>query len=217
MTSTIEKKTRRAADDALWASRQEEILEVAARLFAEHGYADTDTQLLADELGVGKGTLYRYFPSKEKLFLAAADRAMRMLREQIDATIVKIKDPLDQIEEAIRAYLAFFNDHPEFVELLMQERAQFKNRKKPTYFIHREANITRWHAVYRALIEEGRIRQMPVERITDVMSQLCYGTMFINFFIGQSKPFAEQAHEILDVVFHGILSDPERRRRKPNT
>ena len=214
MRSVAEKKPRRPTSDALWASRQEQILEAAAKLFAEHGYADTDTQLLADKLGVGKGTLYRYFPSKEDLFLAAVDRVMRKLRQTIDDRIAGIEDPLERIAEAIRTYLAFIADHPEFVELLMQERAQFKDRKKPTYFVHREANIERWRALYRSLIAKGRVRQMPVERITDVFSQLLYGTMFTNYFTGQRKSPEVQAREILDVVFHGILSDAERQRRR---
>src|ERR1700737_4413696 len=97
---------RRPVED-LVATRQEEILEAAAKLFGKHGYAETDTQLLADKLGVGKGTLYRYFPSKRELFLAAADRVMRKLREEVDGCIVGIDDPLERIEVAIRAYLRF--------------------------------------------------------------------------------------------------------------
>jgi AcrR family transcriptional regulator len=214
MKDTAEKKLRRPVDPALCARRQEQILEAAAKLFAEHGYANADTQLLAEKLGVGKGTIYRYFPSKEEVFLAAADRAMRMLHERVEAGIQGIEDPLDRIAAAIRAYLAFFAEHSEFVELLMQERAQFKDRKKPTYFQHREARVVQWQALYRALIAEGRIRDMPVERITDVMSDLVYGTMFTNYFTGQRKPFEAQAQDILDVVFHGILSDAERQRFK---
>lgn len=210
--STV-KKQRRPSDEVLWASRQEEILDTAARLFAERGYADTDTQLLADELGVGKGTLYRYFPSKQHLFLAAVDRAMRHLRQTIDASIESIADPLERIATAIRTYLSFVADHPEFVELLIQERAQFKDRKKPTYFVHREANVERWRDLYRSLIAEGRVRQMPVERISDVVSQLLYGTMFTNYFTGQRKSPEDQAREILDVVFNGILGDGERKKR----
>src|SRR5262249_32198210 len=171
MKDSVAKKSRRPCDEALWASRQEEILAAAAKLFAKHGYADTDTQLLADELGVGKGTLYRYFPSKEDLFLAAVDRAMYRFRQRIDESIAGIEDPLDQIATAIRTYLTFVAEHPEFVELLMQERAQFKDRKKPTFFVHREANLERWRARYRALIAGERVRDMPIERITDVMSQ----------------------------------------------
>jgi AcrR family transcriptional regulator len=214
MKSSTIKKPPRSTDEALWASRREEILDAAARLFAKHGYADTDTQLLADELGVGKGTLYRYFPSKQALFLAAVDRAMRSFRTYIDSRIQQVSDPLDQIAEGIRAFLTYVAEHPEFVELQMQERAQFKDRKKPTYFEHREANVERWRARYRALIAAGRVRDMPVERITDVMSQLLYGTMFINYFTGQQKPPEEQAQEILDVVWRGILSEEELRRRQ---
>jgi AcrR family transcriptional regulator len=214
MKNTVEKKPRRPSGEALWASRQEQILDAAAELFAEHGYADADTQLLAEKLGVGKGTLYRYFPSKQDVFLAAVDRVMRKVREQVEASMVGIDDPLDQIAEAVRAYLAFFAEHPGFVELLMQERAQFKDRKKPTYFEHCEANVERWRALYRTLIAQGRVRDMPVERITDVMSDLLYGTMFTNYFAGQRKPLAAQAQDILDVVFNGILSDAERQKRR---
>jgi AcrR family transcriptional regulator len=213
MKSPSLKRPRRPADDALPASRREEILNAAAQLFARHGYAETDTQLLADKLGVGKGTLYRYFPSKEALFLAAVDRVMCDLCRTIDESIAAIEDPLDQVAEAIRAYLAYCAEHPECVELLMQERAQFKDRKKPTYFEHREANVERWRSLYRGLMAEGRIRDMPVARITDVMSDLVYGTMFTNYFTGPRKPPAAQARDILDVVFHGILTDAERRRR----
>jgi len=216
MKNTTIKRPRRAGDEALWASRQEEILEAAAKLFAEHGYADTDTQLLADELGVGKGTLYRYFPSKRELFLASADRVMRNLIIQVDGSMTGIDDPLDQIAAATRAYLGFFADHPEFVELLMQERAQFKDRKKPTYFEHREANAERWRLRYRQLIAAGRLREMPVDRIRDVFSQLLYGTIFTNYFTGQQKTPEAQAEDILDVVFRGILSETERRRSDEN-
>src|SRR5947208_6610139 len=185
MKDTLVKKPRRTGDEALRTSRCEQILEAAAKLFAEHGYADGDTQLLAEKLGVGKGTIYRYFPSKQEVFLAAADRAMRMLHEQVDSSVKDIVDPLDRIATAIRAYLAFFAEHPEFVELLMQERAQFKDRKKPTFLEHREKNVERWRDLYRDLIAAGRVRAMSVERITDVMSRLLYGTIFINHFLGR--------------------------------
>ncbi len=209
------RKPGRPADEARWATRREEILDAATGLFAEYGYSGADTQLLADRLGVGKGTLYRYFPSKEELFLAAADRVVRQARARVDASMEGIDDPLDRIAAAIRAFLTFYAEHPHYVELLMQERAQFKDRKKPTYFVHREANVERWRAVYRALIAEGRVRQTPVERITDVISDLLYGTIFTNYFAGPRKPVESQAQDIIEIVFHGILSESERRRRPP--
>jgi AcrR family transcriptional regulator len=193
--------------------RREEILDAATSLFAEQGYSDAVTQALADRLGVGKGTIYRYFPSKRDLFLAAADRVMRKMRQQVDASLDGIDDGLARVSKAIEAFLTFFADNPELVELLIQERAHFKDRKKPTYLIHKDVNVERWRVLYRALIAQGRVRDMPVERITDVISDLLYGTMFTNFFAGQLKPSQEQARDILDVVFCGILSESERRRR----
>lgn len=190
--------------------RSEQILEAAMQLFAEHGYSDTDTQLLADKLQVGKGTIYRYFRSKHELFLAAADRVMRLLHQNINTSIENIDEPFERVGVAIRAFLNFFAEHPEYVELLMQERAQFKDRKKPTYFVHRENNIKRWKALYRSLIEAGRIRDIPVDRITDVIGHLLYGTIFTNYFTHEQPSVETQARDILDIVFHGILSDCER-------
>jgi AcrR family transcriptional regulator len=206
-------KLGRPADPDRRTERQEQILEEAVRLFAEHGYTDTDTQLLADKLRVGKGTIYRYFRSKRELFLAAADRVMRVMRQSVDASIDGIEEPLDRIAVAIRAFLTFFAEHPEYVELLMQERAQFKDRKKPTYFEHREVNVKRWQDLYRTLIESGRLRNIAPESISDVVSNLLYGTMFTNYFTGQRHAVDKQTRDILDVVFNGILSDSERRRR----
>ena len=183
---------------------------MAARIFAERGFPGTDVQEIADELGVGKGTVYRYFPTKRKLFLAAVDRAMRRLREQVDASAAETGDPLERIAHAVRAYLAYFDANPAFVELLIQERAEFKDRKKPTYFEHREVNESSWQEVLRELASEHRVRDVPAQRITDVVGDLLYGTIFTNHFAGRRRSFGEQAQDILDIVFHGILTDKER-------
>jgi AcrR family transcriptional regulator len=196
------------------ARREEKILSAATRLFARHGYADTDTQLLADTLKVGKGTIYRYFPSKEKLFLAAVDRAMGMVRKEVDDCIEGIADPLDRIAGALHASLAFFEKHPDFVELLMQERAHFKDPDKPALFDRHDAGLEPWRRVYGSLMEEGRIRNMPVKRITDVFCNLFHGTIFMNYASSQRKPLEQQAEDMLDIMFHGILSDEERERRR---
>lgn len=213
MPSVIQQSPGRASKPRE-AQRREQILAVATKLFAEHGYADTDTQMLANLVQVGKGTLYRYFPSKRELFLAAADRGMRQLCEYIDASIAKIPDPPERIAQVVRSYLTFFAEHPELCELLINERALFKDRKKPTYIEYREANRERLRVLYRAYIAEGQIREMPVDRILDVLGDLLYGTLFTNYFSGRQTSVEEQTQDILDIVFHGILSESGRKRRQ---
>jgi len=214
MSTASGRKPGRPASEAIRERREEEILEAAVRLFAEHGYSDANTQDLADMLGVGKGTIYRYFPTKHDLFLAAADRVMRRLNEAIEAAVSAAEDPLDRMANAVRAYLAYFAEHPEYVELLILERAQFKDRQKPTYFVYKDANVGERQEAFRRLIAEGRIRDMPVERITDVLSDLLYGTMFTNYFARRNRSPEDQAIDILDIALHGILSEQERQRRR---
>lgn len=203
-----------APDVALWNRRTDEILDCAAVLFAERGYDGADVQELANRLNFGKGTVYRCFPSKRELFLAAADRAMRRLREHLDVVTARSQDPLDQVAAAIEAFLSFFDEYPQYAELLILERALFRDRTKPTYMEHREKNLARWEALYESLIQAGRVRPIPVDRITAGISDLVYGTMFSNHIAGRKKPLGKQAGDIVDIVFFGILSESERVSRR---
>jgi AcrR family transcriptional regulator len=167
--------------------------------------------LLADELQVGKGTLYRYFENKEELFLAAVDHILAKMRDRIDAAAIAEADPLQQVRAGVLAYLTFFAEHPDYVEMLIQERALFKDRGTPTYFRHRERHVQRWRDLYRGLMEKGRIRTMSPEQITNVMADLMFGTMCANYFAHRDPVPGEQVEAILDIVWRGILSDGERK------
>lgn len=217
-TAPVQTKGRvglgRPRDPGLADRRQEQILRAATRLFARDGFDATDLQDVADALKIGKGTIYRYFPTKRELFQNAVDRVMIRMREVIDEAVAGETDPLDQITGAIRAYLKFFHDQPRYVEMLIQERAAFRDRKKPTYFRYREANLGRWKEVYQSLIREGRIRAIPVDRITDVLGDLIYGTMFTNYVAGRTKSLVDQADDIVDIAFNGLLTTRERERRR---
>jgi AcrR family transcriptional regulator len=210
MAAQIKLCPGRPKDEALQGRRREEILERAARIFAEHGYPRTDVQWIAQAIGVSKGTVYRYFPTKQELFLAAVDRGVARLHEHIERARRGIEEPFGVIRGAVFAYLQFFKKNPELVELLIQERAEFKGKRKSSYFEHRDARRGPWREMVRGLIAQGRIRRMPVERVIDVLGDVLYGTMFTNHFAGRDKPFEAQAQDILDVVFNGILTQKER-------
>ena len=182
-------------------------LETAAGVFAARGYAGTEVQEIADLLGVGKASLYRLYPTKKDLFLATVDRGMERLGDAVDAAAAEATTDLERIRLGTLAYLAYFDAHPETVELIVLERAVFRDRSRPTYFRYRDLRMVPWQALYRRCIDAGEVRDIPPERFTRVFSDALYGTIFTNYFAGRRESFEEQADELLDVLLHGILAE----------
>jgi AcrR family transcriptional regulator len=66
-------------------SKNDLIVDVAMRHFAEHGFRGAHVEDIASEVGVAKGTVFLHFGSKEGLFLAAYERAVNLLPGWLDA------------------------------------------------------------------------------------------------------------------------------------
>ena len=65
--------------------RREQILAGARRCFAEHGYEGATVAKLEREIGLSRGAIFNYFPSKEDLFVELAVRdSARMSEVWID-------------------------------------------------------------------------------------------------------------------------------------
>lgn len=203
----------RPSDPELHERRREEILATATGVFARLGYQSADVQFVADALKVSKGTVYRYFPTKEQLFLEAVRRGVRRLSETMDEVMATVPDPVDQLAESTARYLRFFEANPDLVELFMQERAEFREKRKPVYFEDGCSSECPWRETIEKLIADGRFRDVPAERVMNVAGDLLYGTMFTNHIAGRSRSVEEQAEDINDVLFNGFLSPTERRRR----
>jgi AcrR family transcriptional regulator len=63
----------------------EQIIDAAAAVFARKGFFTTAMADIASAAGIGKGTLYVYFPSKDDLFFAVFQRFMEKTRQAADA------------------------------------------------------------------------------------------------------------------------------------
>src|SRR5262245_65803565 len=116
------RKPGRPKDPELEARRKAQILDTAARVFATYGFANTQVQTIANHVGVGNGTVYRYFPTKEQLFLATVDRGLKELTAEMDRVLASTLEPLEVFVEAVRTYLGFFHRRPEMAELFVPER-----------------------------------------------------------------------------------------------
>ena len=78
---------RRAVTDAQKQFRRQEILDGARLYFEDVGYQGFSMNQLASRLGVVKGTLYLYFPTKEAIVLALYGRAVEDWSEAVKAKL----------------------------------------------------------------------------------------------------------------------------------
>lgn len=191
------------------AKRSQEILDAAVQAFASQGFAQTDVQVIADQVGVGKGTVYRHFGNKEALFLATVKHARDKLISAVDASKHPNIEPLAQLRICMTAILEFFDANPEVVELLIEERALFRDRRPSLFFEHDDERKREWGQRLQEMIDAGTIRNLPVPQIQDTLSRFVFGAMFFNYFEGNRKPIADQAAAMFDMFFNGLLA-PEK-------
>jgi AcrR family transcriptional regulator len=92
------------------AERRQLILESAARLFGEHGYAGTTLDEIAKESNVTKPILYRHFASKKALYLALLERHRDDLPRFFERVPADL--PFDERVEAIlETWFAYVEEH----------------------------------------------------------------------------------------------------------
>lgn len=92
------------------ADRRAQLLDVAGRLFAEHGFYGLSMEQLADAAGVSKPVLYQHFPSKRDLYLALVRDAVHEMEERVRTALAGTTDNRARLEGAIAAYFDFVED-----------------------------------------------------------------------------------------------------------
>ncbi|MFN3856940.1 MAG: TetR/AcrR family transcriptional regulator [Caulobacter sp.] len=86
------------------------ILEAAARLLEDEGEAGFNTNAIAERAGVSIGALYRYFPDKQAILLALADREVAAHQAQMRALMAQRPEGLALDRAMIRAFLRAFGE-----------------------------------------------------------------------------------------------------------
>src|SRR5215472_9936437 len=83
----------------------ERMLDTAARLFWEKGYAATTTREMAAAVGIQQASLYYHVASKEELLHQLCVSALEQLTADVRAALEESRAPLDRIRILIRAHL----------------------------------------------------------------------------------------------------------------
>ena len=119
-------------------SRRQEIVDIAARLFALQGYEATSISHLSDAVGLGRGALYHYIGSKEALLSEIGDRFMIPLLErgrEIESLDLSGAEKLVRLSEVMLDIQYQLHDHSvvvltEYRELVGPEFEGFNKRQE---------------------------------------------------------------------------------------
>jgi AcrR family transcriptional regulator len=110
--------------------RRAQLMDYAARRFAEGGYHPTSVAEIVSGLGVGKGVFYWYFASKEELLVEILRQAQYDLRRHQQAQIAGETDPVRRIEIGIRSSMQWIGEQRHLSTL--SEFAATEERFAPT-------------------------------------------------------------------------------------
>ncbi len=102
-------------------ARREQILDQAARLILDEGLHAVSMERLARDVGVSKGLVYNYFPTREALLAALLHREQTELRDRGMATALRASSYADLIRQTTRVYLEQTRDRGALTNALLSD------------------------------------------------------------------------------------------------
>ena len=130
-TDTVDEH-RRAVRDAT--------LDATARLVAEHGLASVTMSKIATETGIGRATLYKYFPDVRSILIAWHERQVSSHLDQLARIRDQVGGPGQRLEAVLQAYALMTRDRPHGTDL--------------SALLHRGEHIGQAHQQLTRLIED---------------------------------------------------------------
>jgi len=187
-------KPRKTPSQARSAWTVDVILQAAAQVLEARGEDPLSTKTIADRAGVSIGTLYQYFPNRDAILVALADREARRIGERmrvlIDRHPANTEDPgRVMVKALIRSYAARRGARRQFAlmvamtgksrgSLLRNEIAEFLGKTWSGYDASggRTLNDVYAYAMVNALVgvlQTAAIENSPVLKEPDLEEALC--------------------------------------------
>lgn len=187
------------------------ILDAAQQLFIQRGFEETRIDDLAHAAGIGKGTVYRYFASKETILL----ELIADLRVNIHQQFAEINDPTAPVAKQLLALFMcqfdFIENNPELARIMFRE-SMFPSKKSVEQ--RNQVDIEYLNAVTTILRhgqQRGELRQ-DVDLLTCTLQMYSqYLTIVSGWFIGYSRDHAdvhESLHRTILLNLSGCASEP---------
>lgn len=200
------------------------ILRAALAVFAKNGFRNTDVDVVAEQAGVGRGTVYRHFGNKEELFLATAEHCLHertkafarrvSIDEQGEVTVAEKRgrqanpvDPSDAVEvirEIARAYVEYYHDNPEAIDIMVHERSEFGDALRPSHLAYLEAHRVRMDSFLRKAMKRGALRKFDVSQVTNAFSDLLFGSVTNGYLENGKKGLKARVESAVEVFLLGL-------------
>jgi AcrR family transcriptional regulator len=83
-------------------NRKDTLLKIGERLFAHHGYRDVSIKDITSAAGLGMGSFYTYFPSKEALYSDILDAIEQRGVREVEKHVNSLRSPLFRLKALFR-------------------------------------------------------------------------------------------------------------------
>lgn len=101
-----------------------ELLAIAERVFALRGFHGASMEEIAKEAEYATGALYRYFESKEVMYVGILERKLEELVDVLQETTERIQNPLEKIQTSVRTQLEYASRNLEFIQIYFRENME---------------------------------------------------------------------------------------------
>lgn len=103
-------------------SRLSQVLDEAARVFAQRGFAAASVREIVQPVGMLPGSLYYHFPTKDDLLVAVYQEGVRRILANVDAAISDLTDPWERLEAACVAHLQSILNQTDYSQVVIRIR-----------------------------------------------------------------------------------------------
>ena len=101
--------------------KRTKIMEAALDIFLRDGYERATIQEIAQTAGVGKGTTYEYFSSKEDLFLSVVKECFQLFMRELSTALTEDGTVYMKVERMCVHHLQIFKKETRFRELMQND------------------------------------------------------------------------------------------------
>jgi AcrR family transcriptional regulator len=175
-----------ACDPACGAAKRQQIMEGARRIFLQDGFDGASVGDIVRAAGVSKGTLYAYFPSKEKLFEALIIEDRRKQAEALFTLDESDRDVTRVLRKLGKTFLDMLLslDNLDFLRIVVGASTKFPQLGKAFFEAGPCRGTSRLASYLRLLTEEGVLRVEDPELAARQFLDLCKTGVHLRMMLG---------------------------------